>query len=472
MNVYRKGMDGAVAVSLALLCLLVLIEIYTRAAWAGAGAIGMLLMFVVIGQRHFRTRERLLLLLAGAITLSAYLLAPDAPHLIRNAMGSAVFLAAFMLLLAMLREAAATSPSVLAVGRYLAEQPPGRRYLAIAGGGHGLGVLLNFGALSLLGPLLQRGARERSSDDEALAAVRERRQLTALNRGFSWFITWSPTTITQATLVTVVAGVDLGRLVPMALAISALVFLFGWLEDRWRWRDLRSQRQAQGLPPVVRSAPFPGYAMFALTGVFVLLGGLSGSLMIGFGVRMVPALMLAAPLVTLLWIALQLRGTERGVLRHRIKDLALRSVPESSPEALTLAIGGYIGLLVAALVPAGAVVGGLRLELLPPIAIYAAVMAVIPLMAQLALHPILLVTFLGSVLSNTPSLGLDPTLLALSLAIGWSLNLTASPFSASSLVMSRVTGISGTTLSWRWNGTFSIGAYLLAAAALLLLGGM
>ena len=143
-------------------------------------------------------------------------------------------------------------------------------------------------------------------------------------------------------------------------------------------------------------------------------------------------------------------------------------MPESSPEAVTLAVGGYIGMLVAALVPAPEAAAALRLDGLPAVVIYALVMAAIPLLAQIALHPILMVTFLGTVLGATPALGLDPTLLALSLAIGWSLNLTASPFSASSLVLGRVTGIPGRRLSWRWNALFSPGAYLLAVLGLAL----
>ena len=46
---------------------------------------------------------------------------------------------------------------MLSLGDYLTRQPPGRRYLAIHTGGHAMGVLLNFGTLSLLGPLIVRG---------------------------------------------------------------------------------------------------------------------------------------------------------------------------------------------------------------------------------------------------------------------------------------------------------------------------
>ena len=63
-------------------------------------------------------------------------------------------------------------------------------------GGHLAGILMNFGAVSLLAPLIQRGVRAdpiETEEDERRAQIRERRQLSALVRGFSPVITWAPT---------------------------------------------------------------------------------------------------------------------------------------------------------------------------------------------------------------------------------------------------------------------------------------
>ena len=60
----------------------------------------------------------------------------------------------------------------------------------------------------------------------------------------------------------------------------------------------------------------------------------------------------------------------------------------------------------------------------------------------------------------------DPTLLAIALVLGWTLNLTASPFGATALILGRITGIPGTTLSWKWNGAFTVAAFLWAALVL------
>ena len=62
----------------------------------------------------------------------------------------------------------------------------------------------------------------------------------------------------------------------------------------------------------------------------------------------------------------------------------------------------------------------------------------------------------------------DPVLMGVDFALGWAVNLSASPFGATALVLSRVTGIPATTLSWRWNGWFTLIAYAIVAAALAL----
>jgi hypothetical protein len=94
-----------------------------------------------------------------------------------------------------------------------------------------------------------------------------------------------------------------------------------------------------------------------------------------------------------------------------------------------------------------------------PVAAYIGVMTLVPLLSNLAIPPMLTVTFLGSLYSALPDSHLEPTLLAASMALGWALNLTASPFGATALILSRITNIPGTTLSWRWNTGFTLAAW-------------
>ncbi len=473
------------------LCLLavcggVLAKLYLDLHLAGSVASMALVAFAVLGRPFFRLREFFLLSLAAALTLTAIVTRPDVVPMVARALDRAAFLAAFMILLALLRDGAVTSPSVLAVGRYLTRQPPGRRYAALQTGGHFLGVILNFGCLSLLGPLVQRGVR--ASSDEAgeanpdntmpdtamnarVAAIREQRQITALSRGFSWIVAWSPTTISQAFVPLVLAGVEPLRMAAMGAGITLLFFLAGWLEDRVRGRRIRAELSELGQLPVPNPLPFPktGFLRFGL--VCAVLAVLSTVVVVWSGSAIVPALMLTAPLVTAVWIWLQNQGLRDGwrATLERGKEIVTQSIPNSSPEALTLSVAGYSGIMAAGLTDAEALASWIGLDVIPPLAIYLAVAAIVPLASNLAIPAMLVVTFLGSLFSALPQLDLDPTLLGFSLIIGWGLNLVGSPFSATSLVLARVTGIPGTTLSWRWNGLYSLISYGISAIFLAVL---
>ena len=125
--------------------------------------------------------------------------------------------------------------------------------------------------------------------------------------------------------------------------------------------------------------------------------------------------------------------------------------------------------MAAGLTDAGAVADAIGLSEIPPLAVYLAATAIVPLLSNLAAPPMLTVTFFGALFSALPESHLDATLLALALVMGWTLNLTGSPFGATSLILARVTGLSGFTLAWRWNGLFSLAAFGVVAMALALL---
>ena len=110
---------------------------------------------------RFGAREWFLLGVAGALSLGLAL-RPGGMADLGDALASGAYFAAFILSMMLLREAAVTSASVLAVGAWMTRQPPGRRFVATWVGGHLAGILMNFGAVSLLAPLVQRGGAGRA----------------------------------------------------------------------------------------------------------------------------------------------------------------------------------------------------------------------------------------------------------------------------------------------------------------------
>lgn len=447
----------------------VLVVSFTGWAPASRAAGGALVAFCVVGQGFFGRRERLLLGVSLGLTLFGFWRDADAARTALTALDRAAFLAAFMLLLGVLRAAAQTSPAVLACGTYLTRQPPGRRYVSVALGAHMLGTMLNMGALSLLSPLIRRGveAGRAAGDAEAVAAIKARRQYVACLRGFAWMIAWAPTTVTQALLASMFAGFDPVRGLVLGACLALLIGVAGWLEDRVRWRRALGRLRAAGgyRPPAPTRLGGEHARDFAL--VVLALIALSVLIRGAFAVDTVPALMLAAPILTMGWIRAQQTGpgaTARTLRRGR--EIVAEGFPASSPEALTLACAGYIGVMTAALVPPSWLScltdpGGL-----PPVLLIWLLPLLIVLAAQIALTPIMMVSFLGSALGHAPALPMDPTVLGLALASGWALAMTASPFSAGPLIINRVAGVSAYDLSWRWNWLFSLLAYAISGGFL------
>lgn len=452
-----------------------LLRLYLLPGTGAALAAGGLLGFCVLGQRHFKLRERLLLAASVALSGLAFAVHADPAATIHAALDRAGFLAAFMLLLGVLREAAATSPAVVASGRYLTQQPPKRRYGAIAGGSHLLTVLLNLGALSLLAPLITAGVRAgRDAGDPAwIAEIKQRRQICANLRGFSVAIVWAPTTVTQALLANLFPGADTLRVILSGLGFATGALLLGWIEDGLRWRRVRQRLAKDGARPRYPGTPPPWRALGGFAAVCASLAALAGTVTWTADVETVPALMLAAPVLTLGWIAWQHAPegprAAAGAAGRRGAEILGRAVPAASPEAITLACAGYIGVMLAALVPSEVVAAVAAPEVLPPVLLLALLPLAVVLATHLALTPIVMAVFLGTALGGIAPLPVAPELLILALSGGWALAFTASPFASGALILNRMTGIAATDLTWRWNGLYSVLAYALLVAVLVLL---
>src|SRR5690606_22659834 len=111
------------------------------------------------------------------------------------------------------------------------------------------GLLLNFGVLNLLGPMIRRGVE---SGDPALAEIREQRQISAIMRGFPTILLWSPATITQALMISLLPGLQVAVLVSLGLVLTFILLFVGWAEDRIRWHKFQRSRAN-----IIRPAPPP-----------------------------------------------------------------------------------------------------------------------------------------------------------------------------------------------------------------------
>lgn len=243
----------------------------------------------------FQLREWILVLVSFALLMGLYP-TQTGQFDILFALDKAAFFAAFIYLVTLLKEAAVRSNSVLKLGTYLTQQPSGRRYFSIAFGGHILGVLLNFGAISLLMPLIQRGTK--TAKTPAHSAILEQQQISALLRGFSWMIMWSPTALTQAVLFTAFPQIDLTLIISLGIGSTLVMILLGRIEDRIRWRNTK-------LPVDTKQQAFPSRSAVRFSVICISLIGFTVSVVVIANVSAAIALMLVAPFVMTLWLFAQ-----------------------------------------------------------------------------------------------------------------------------------------------------------------------
>lgn len=464
------------------ICLLVvgtaqLIYLHLQIRAFGLLSIAALLALLLVALPRLQLRERILAAIAVLLTIIASI-HHDTPAILFERAGlQAAFLTAFMVLLSLLRDGAVTSPSVLKLGNFLTTRSPGRRYLAIHCGSQLLGMVLNFGALTLLGPLIQRGARSVESVHKALAGWREQRQLSALTRGFSWTVAWSPATVSMAITISVVKDANLFVVCLYGIAATIGSLLIGWSLDRHTGQRARSSlsRTTANNNNITTNTQtdsgLPWAAVQRIGAVCFTLFVLSASIIVVNESSTVSALMLASPTVTALWIIVQHKEARSNLaaLRSRLRTIAIESVPAGTPEAITLACAGYIGAVVVALVNPEQVAEVTGITSIAEPWLYLLAMAAIPVLSNLAMPPILTVTVLGGLFSTLPFAGISPDLFACALIWGWALNLTASPFGGVPLILGRITGISSTRLSWHWNGVFSLLMFLWCSVWLALI---
>ena len=420
--------------------------------WAGLPARAMALVLLVVVIPKFGLREWALLAIALALTAGLWL-QPDGSVEVTTALGKGAYFTAFILLMMLLREAAATSDSVLKVGDWTTRQPPGRRYVAVWFSGHIAGILLNFGAVSLLAPLVQRGVRARpinTPEEEARALTRERRQISALIRGFAMVITWAPTTLTQVIIFASLPGLEIGTVFLLSMGLSAVLLAVGWTEDLLRW----------GKPKLALEQPdgFPGRAMLDLIFVYALL--IAGAFTVQYLAQcsLPQALMTVAPIMLVGWVISQSHTGAVPSASTRFREIFEQSIPGMARNAFQLGSAGYIGICAAKLAPVALIAAWTEAAHLPDWALVALLPVIITLGGQVALSPMVMVVFLAAVVSALPELPAQAEFIAIALGFGWALSITAAPNATAALLVSGATGVPPTTLTWRWNGVYSLAA--------------
>jgi len=468
----RPSRDTASAAAYLLAWAGTLLDQFGRLPVAGDLAGIAMLVFLVLEFPRQRQFAKILFLALTAIGMIGVVIAADPVALFLSAWRRGSAYGAFFLALSSLRDAAETSRLVRRCGQHLVAQPPGRRYAALTGGGHLFGIILSYGAIELLGAMVMRAnTLQAAGGSETTRALRTRRMLMAIYRGFAVMNCWSPLNLMTAVVSTAVPAAPMRVLLPIAFIVSVGMAALGWLEDRFSAaRLLTSRPAAPGAPrPQTTESWSIHLRIVALVALVMLLAEL-GSIFLG--VSLVAAVTLIVPLVGLGWAIAQAWSfvttanpiqRSAAILRRRAGRFFLR-VPNFRSEATVLAGSGFMGVAVGGALPAAGLAP--LLAHLPPIAVPLLVPVILIGTGQLGLNPVAVIALFGAALPDPAAFGIAPAVLAFACMLGWGLAVNMTPMSASAITTARWAGVSPWTVSTEWNATFTFSALLLSWLAI------
>jgi len=442
--------DRVVGLLLGLTVLGQLLSALTGASGFQALADLAMLAALAILTPQVRRSRQIFVVLALLLTGYAFLADPaTAAGTIRSALDRAAFIVAFFSALATLRHVAEISPAITRAAMYLASQPPGRRYTALAAGGHVFALVLNYGSISLLGSMAASSAAR--EPDPQIRAIRSRRMLQAVHRGFASSLCWSPLSFAMVISTTVVPGANWGKVILPAIAGALILTAIGWGLDRMFKPPVRRGGAAPAAAPDKPAALLPVLWLLLLIVVPMALlhaaAGLSAPL----------AVLLIVPVVAAGWLAVT--GPAGGRMVHLARHSAqfgFAELPSMKGEIVLLAMAGFLGAGAGALLAPLVASSGLDLAALPVWLLVVLPVWLIPLGGQLGMNPILFVSLFGPLLPAPETLGISATPLVLALTGGWAISGVTSPFTASVLLIARLGGVTAKEVSLAWNGIFAL----------------
>ncbi|MDW3207791.1 MAG: hypothetical protein R8L07_19835 [Alphaproteobacteria bacterium] len=418
-------------------------------SWLGAIAAGLVVLFLLLEFSRIPGLQRGVgtALLCGGIGAAA--LTPDPIATLRLGLEKTLPFLLLFASVAWLQVPSGQSPSLLAVRETVLRQPPGRRFAWVAAVGHFLGVAFNLAGLSLLTPMVESGKEERL----------QKRLGRAMIQGFGAGTCWSPLYVGTAVIIASVPGVSWVDVGPIGFLIALLLLAWSWSFDR-----LFARRATPSVanPPGGAGQKVTGMPAVVWGRLFLILCSLFGCI-IGFveglGWSIPVALAVTAPVYALIW-SQQIHRAGAGPGPSAVVRRVVSGLPGLRGEALLFTGANVLGVGVAALIP-DADAAGTTLPIAPTMMLVM-IMIGYAVLSAAGLHPVVTVVLVTSIL--TPDvIGVSPAILALALMVMWGQGTNVSPFSATVLYMARVTGRSGWTVAWRWNGPFGITATALLA---------
>ncbi len=373
------------------------------------------------------------------------------------ALSRALYLPALLAVMAVLRVAAQRSRQVGVAARFVIEQPPARRYAFLAAGAHLLGILLNIGGYQLLLGIAL-GQRTTPAASARAAEIRARRIACAVVRGFNATLLWSPVGLAVNLLIPLMPELDWLAYLPYGLVMLAVFTALGWAFDRM------GPRPVSPLPPPQRKGAWP--AIFALLGLVAAISGCAAMLDAAVGIPMRAAILMVIPVMALIWVLL----TEAGPAPGKARSLAAqtrRALPVSANEICLLGASGFLGLIVAQMIPPDDVRAMVQALSLGPGMVGALIALTITALSLTGVSPMISGSACAGAVIAAGLAMPEPMLMVATLG-GWVAAAMLSPMTSTVAIAAAETGHPASVVGWRWNGAFTLTFLALVILSLLI----
>lgn len=379
------------------------------------------------------------------------------------AIDRAVFFAFFFTGFSILREAANTSALIRICGETLVAQPPARRYTLMTIGGHILGIMLNFGALNVLGVTIINQLRaERDNTGKHLYDIKLRRMFSAVQRGIAAITIWSPTSFTMLIVFSDFPGFDWGQYAPFGLGFALCFLLVGALFDRF---SFPRPKTAAGKPLNLR-------AIMALLSLIGFIPVLAAFIMQYTVLTFLVSMLVSSAIFGLGWIAVQDIETKADRPFEKLGHRLLTTIPDvftsQRNEITMIGFSAFIGVMIIPLIDINMVSTWLTEHNPSQAALLIVISWFIVLASFVGINSVVTVTIILGLVHQIPELDFPPIALISVISVSWAVMIAVSPLAAAQMLTARLTAVPVADIVVRWNGLFCLTIMLLLDIVLIL----
>lgn len=320
-------------------------------------------------------------------------------------------------------------------------------------GGHIYGVILSYGAISLLGSLAERGARKEANIE--IRKIRTKRMLLAVQRGFIAMTCWSPLTFSIAITTSLIDGSSWsGAAIPCF--ISALILMaLGLLLDFF----YKSKINIDSNNLIRKTGSWN--TVMPLLFLFIFLLSLIGSIQYITDLRAVAVVMLIVPIFSLFWIIYQNYNSKNlNILyirtKERVSGYIFKDIVNYKSELILLIMAAFIGTMASSIIAPYINGDVINFSSIPSWLVLVGILWLMPITGQIGMNPILAVYLIAPLLPQAANLGVSPNAIILALTSGWALSGISSPYTASTLLIADLAKITPIQAGLKWNGLFTL----------------